>query len=214
MTQTQFFGYVCSCNLDLENMTLGQSNGTPLDHGRKLWSSIPIHPTSEKIWLENEFWLLLHCDLDYGSRSWHIQIIGSWTITVRNIIQIHQVIICTWTSAMFTLWHWKHDLVSGSCNRLRHNLINGQQLCYVSSKSKFQVKKNMDIPCVYRDLEDRTLGQGHDTAFGSWTTNYVKYRPYQTYQWKVTAWTWMLAMCALWPWPWIYDLQSMGHGQL
>ena len=37
--------------------------------------------------------------------------------------------------------------------------------------------------------------------------NCVKY-PYPTWQWGVLAQTWILGMCSLWPWPWIYDLGS------
>ena len=36
----------------------------------------------------------------------------------------------------------------------------------------------------------------------------VKYYPYQTWQWRVMARTRNLGMCALWPWPWRYDLGS------
>ena len=36
----------------------------------------------------------------------------------------------------------------------------------------------------------------------------VKYYPDLTWQWGVIAWTWISGICALWPWPWRYDLGS------
>ena len=47
--------------------------------------------------------------------------------------------------------------------------------------------------------------------------NCVKY-PDPTWQWVVMARKWILGMCALWPWPWRYDLWSrswhtLSHGQ-
>ena len=38
--------------------------------------------------------------------------------------------------------------------------------------------------------------------------NCVKYYPDPTWQWGVMAWTRISSMCALWPWPWRYDLGS------
>ena len=38
--------------------------------------------------------------------------------------------------------------------------------------------------------------------------NCVKYYPDPTWQWGVLARTRILGMCALWPWPWRYDLGS------
>ena len=38
--------------------------------------------------------------------------------------------------------------------------------------------------------------------------NCVKYYPDRTWQWGVMARTRILGMCALWPWPWRYDLGS------
>ena len=38
--------------------------------------------------------------------------------------------------------------------------------------------------------------------------NCVKYYPDLTWQWGVMARTWIFGMCALWPWPWRYDLGS------
>ena len=38
--------------------------------------------------------------------------------------------------------------------------------------------------------------------------NCVKYYPDPTWQWGVMARTKILGMCALWPWPWRYDLES------
>ena len=38
--------------------------------------------------------------------------------------------------------------------------------------------------------------------------NCVKYHPDPTWQWGIMAGTHILGMCALWPWPWRYDLRS------
>ena len=60
------------------------------------------------------------------------------------------------------------------------------------------------------DLEDMTLGKGHITAHPLvMDSNCVKY-PNPTRQLKVTAQTRILAMCALWPYPW-RDVLSQGH---
>ena len=38
--------------------------------------------------------------------------------------------------------------------------------------------------------------------------NFVKYYPDPTWKWGVMAQTRILGICALWPWPWRYDLGS------
>ena len=64
--------------------------------------------------------------------------------------------------------------------------------------------------CLHCDLG---LGR-YDLGSKSWHTiepcdnNCVKYYPDPTWQRGVMARTRILGMCALWPWPWRYDLES------
>ena len=44
-------------------------------------------------------------------------------------------------------------------------------------------------------------------TLGSWTIS-VRYYPDPTCHWGVMARTRIFSMCALWPWPWRYDLRS------
>ena len=56
-----------------------------------------------------------------------------------------------------------------------------------------------------------TLGQGHDTPLDH-GNDCLKYYPDPTrHSWRqrgIIAWTWILGICALWPWPWRDDLSS------
>ena len=103
---------------------------------------------------------------DLGSRSWHT--LESWTIIVRNIIQIQHVSEELWPGHGF--WVCLHcDLAFGI----------------------WPLVKVMTHPWAMDN------------------NNYcVKYYSDLTWQWQVMARTGILCMCALWTWPWRYDLGS------
>ena len=102
-------------------------------------------------------------------------------------------------------------------------LGNGQQLCEILSRINMAVKSygtdTHILLFVYCDLDlwGMTLCQGHDTPLGNGQQLCdILSRSNMTV--KSCCPNTHFAMCALWPWPWRYDLglkswHTLGHGQ-
>ena len=149
---------------------------------------------------------------DLWSRSWHT--LGSWTTIVWDIIQIQLGFEELWPGHGFSICvHC--DLVLGDMTfRQGHNtsLGHGQQLCEIS-RSNLAVR-NFDPDRDFQYMCTVTL------TFKIWPcvkvmkhpsvmdNKRLKYYPDPTLQWGNMARTQILVMCALWPWPWRYDLGS------
>ena len=133
MAWTRILVYVCNVTFTLEDMTLGQGHGTPLDHGQqlcKILSSSNMAVRSYGLDLRIFGMCVLWpwpWKFDFGSRSWHT--LGPWTTIVWNIIQIQHSSEELWPGhgylGMCALWPWpwRYDLESRSWHwRLRHTL--------------------------------------------------------------------------------------------
>ena len=106
-------------------------------------------------------------------------------------------------------WPWSHDLGPRHDPHLSH----GQQLCEILSRSNMAVKSyGPDMDFVYKCTVTLALEMWPwvKVMTLSWVmdNNWVKYYKDPTWQWGVMARKWILGMCALWPWPWRYDLGS------
>ena len=114
-------------------------------------------------------------------------------------------------SGMCALWPWSWSYDLGS----RHDppLSHGQQSCEMLSRSNMAVKSyGLDMDFVYKCTVTLALEvwpwvkvMTHPWVMDN---NCVKYYLDPTWQWGVMARTRNLGMCALWPWPWRYDLVS------
>ena len=93
------------------------------------------------------------------------------------------------------------------------SLGHGQQLCEILSRSNLAVRSyGPDTDFGYVCMVTLTLEiwpcvtvMTHPWVMDN---NCVKYYPDPIWQWGVMARTQILGMCALWPWPWRYDLGS------
>ena len=110
-------------------------------------------------------------------------------------------------------WPWRYDLGS----RTWQTLESWTTICEILFRSNMAVRSygpDMDFgnvctmtltseiwPWVMTKVKVKTH---------PWVTenNCVKYYSDQTWQWGVMAQTRIFGMCALWPWPWRYDLGS------
>ena len=122
-----------------------------------------------------------------GSRSWHA--LGSWTTIVRNIIQIQHGSEELWPRHGFPVYVHRSNMAVRSYGPD----MDFQYMCTVTLTLEiWPWVKVMTHPWVMDN-------------------NRVKYYPDPTWQWGVMAWTQISSMCALWPWPWIYDLKIRTH---
>ena len=160
---------------------------------------------------------------DLESRSWHT--LWSWTqlweilsrsnMAVKSYGLDTHILLCV---------HFDIDL-GGMTLGQGHDtpLGHGQQLCEILSRSNMAVRSyGPDTEFWYVCTVTLTLevwpwvkNMTHPWAMDN---NCVKYYSDPTWQWGVMARTWILGMCALWPWPWRYDLDQghntpLGHGQ-
>ena len=108
----------------------------------------------------------------------------------------------TWFLGMCgDLW----DINSGESHDTPFGL--GQQLCEILSRSDLTVRRygsNTYFGCTMTlTLEVWLLVKLITHPLDN---NCVKYYPVQTWQYWVMAWTRISGMCALWTWPWKYDL--------
>ena len=148
--------------------------------------------------------LCAQCDLDLGDKCGS----RSWTIIVWNIeIKLHSKELRSeqglWLYVQCELDNM--TLVQGHDTPLDH----GKQLCEILSKYNITVvswAKEWSCVCTV------TLEIWHWVMVMTcpWVedNNQVKYYPDPTWQQEVTTWTRILDMCALWSWPWRYDLGS------
>ena len=123
-----------------------------------------------------------------------------------------------WCKNLYSVWHV--FIRSGKFSKLvRQNVWHAEKVFNISaivwniiqiqlSSEKLWPGHRFSV-CVHCDLDfgDMTLGQGYDTPLVM-DNNCVKYYPDPTWQWGIMARTQILGMCALWPWPWRYDLGS------
>ena len=204
------------CNLDLGGMTLGQSHGTPFGHGQHLWEILSRSNMAVKSYgPDTDFGYVWPWPwrYDLGSRSWHT--LGSWTTIVWNIIQIQHGSEELWPGHW--IWVCVHcDLDLGGMTLGQGYdtpLGHGQQLCEILSRSNMAVRSyGLDMDSGYVCTVTLTLEvwpwvkvMTHPWVMDN---NCVIYYPDPTWQLGVMAWTRILGMCALWPWPWRYDLGS------
>ena len=86
-----------------------------------------------------------------------------------------------------------------------------QQLCEILSRSDLAVRSyGPDTDFQYVCTVTLTIWPWVKVMTHPWVmdNNCVKYYPDPTWQWRVMARTQISSMCALWPWPWRYDLGS------
>ena len=145
-----------------------------------------------------------------GSRSWHTLVswtnlceIWSWSNLAVRIegLDTDFWYVCTMTLT-YEIWPWSrswHTL--GPRTTIVWNIIQ-IQLCSEESCSGHRLWE-----CVHCDLGlwYMTLGK---VMTHRWVmdNNCVKYYHDPTWWWGVMARKRILGMCALWPWPWRYDL--------
>ena len=107
--------------------------------------------------------------------------------------------------------HCDHDLGEMTLGQSHDTpLGHGQQLSEILSRSNLAVRSyGPDTDFQYVCTVTLTL------EIWPWVkvmdNNWVKYYPDPTWQWGVMAQTQISRMCALWPWPWWYDLGSRSH---
>ena len=92
-------------------------------------------------------------------------------------------------------------------------LGHGQQLCEILSRSNLAVRSygpDTDFRYMCTMTLTSEIWQWVKVMTHPWVMdkNCVKYYPHPTWQWGVMAWTRISSMCALWSWPWRYDLWS------
>ena len=153
---------------------------------------------------------------DLGSRSWHT--LESWTTIVWNIIQIQHGSEELWPGHGFSVY-MQCDLHLGDMTLGQGHptpLGHGQQLCEIFSRLDKGVRSyGPDTKWTDRRTDGQTdrqtgwfLYNPPNFVCGGYNNNCLKFYPDPTRQWGVMAWTQILGMCTLWPWPWRYDLGS------
>ena len=150
---------------------------------------------------------------DLGSRSWHT--LGSWTTIVWNIIKIQLGSEELWPGHGFPVYvHYDLDLRDMTMGQGHDTpLGHDKQLCEILSRSNLAVGSyglDTDFQYVCTVILTLEIWPLVTVMTHPWVmdNNYVKYYPDPTWQWGVMARTGISSMCALWPWPWKYDLGS------
>ena len=150
---------------------------------------------------------------DLGSMSWHI--LRLQTINVWNIIQIQLGSEELWPGYGFPLYvHCDLDLGDMTLGQCRDTpLGHAQHLCEILSRSNLAVRSygpDTDFQYVCTVTMTLEIWSWVRVMTHPWVmdNNCVKYYPDPTWQWGVMAWKQISSMCALWPWPWRYDLGS------
>ena len=109
--------------------------------------------------------------------------------------------------------HCDHDLGDNGQGQGHDTLLgHGQQLCEVLSRS------NLAVRSYGPDMDFRYMCTVTTSEIWPWVkvithpcgmdNNCVKYYPDPSWQWGVMAQTQISSICALWPWPQRYDLES------
>ena len=130
----------------------------------------------------------------------------SW-VYLHALKNYYSFLIMTLTQVigMCTLWLslWRYDLGSRSWHTLGSWTIIMWNIIHIQHGSQEFWFGYRFLVCVHcgLDLGDMTLCQGHDAPFGHGQCCEIS-----RWQWRVIAPTQILVMCALWPWPWRYDL--------
>ena len=93
------------------------------------------------------------------------------------------------------------------------SFVYRQQSCEILSRSNLAVRSygpDTDFQYVCTVTLTLEIWPWVNVMTHPWVmdNNYVKYYPDPTWQWGVMARTQISSMCALWPWPWRYDLGS------
>ena len=212
MARTKF--WVCvHFDLGLGDMTLCQGHDTPLGHGQKCVKYYPDLTwrwgVIARTWIIS-MWALWpwHWRYDPGSITWHT--LGSWTISVWNIIQIQHGNEELWPWHGFSVY-MHFDLGDMTLDQGHYTpLGHGEQLCEILRVPKKQLRVMArtwiwGVLAVTLTLE---IWPWVKVITHPWImdNNYVKYYQDPTWQWGVMARTQISGMCSLWPWPWRYDL--------
>ena len=110
--------------------------------------------------------------------------------------------------------HCDHDLGDITLGQSHDTpLGHGQQLCEILSRSNLAMRSygpdtDFGYVCTVTltsEIWPWVKVRTHPSVIDN---NRVKYYPDRTWQWEVMARTLILGCCALWPWPWRYDLGS------
>ena len=210
------FSYV-NCDLDIGDMALSQGHDTPLGHGQQSWellsrSNLAMRGYGHGFFCMCALWPW-HKRYDLGSMSW--QTLGSWTISMWNIIQIQPCSEELWPEHGFSVYVpcdldlRDMTLAQGHDTPLGH----GQQLCEMLSRSILAVRLWLghrywvSVHCDL-DLQYMAFGQGHDTSFG-YGQRFCEILPRS----NMTGRSYGLnkdfgCVCVLWPWHLRYNLGS------
>ena len=106
-------------------------------------------------------------------------------------------------------WPWRYDLGTRSWHTIGSWTISVRyypdltwQWGVMARTQIFSICAQCDL-----DLEDMTLGQGHDTPF-RYRQQLREILSRSNLAVRRYAWTQFWGICAVWPWPWRYDLGS------
>ena len=177
-------------------MILGQGHGhdTPMGHGQQLCEILSSSNLAVR---------------SYGPDT-DFQYVCTVTLTLE---------IWPWVKVMTHPWVMDNNCVKLYPDRTREYEVMAQTRCEQTNRQTDQQTDRV-IPTVYTPPQNFVCGgikrelkysmKGANIHFNlTITCICVKYYPDPTWQWGVMARTWILGMCALWPWPWSYDLGSM-----
>ena len=126
--------------------------------------------------------------MDNNCVKYHLKSSYQWKVIARTLILV-----------IYSLWPWllRYDLASRSLHTLGCEIWFKSNMAVRSYWQKCWLSVHCDL-----NLEDMTLGQGHDTPL-------VHRQQHSNlgYLWKVMVRTRISAIRALWPWPRRYDLE-------
>ena len=204
--------------LDLGGMTLGQGHDTPLGHGQQLCEILSRFNMAVRSYCpDTDFGYV--CTVTLTLEIWPlVKVMTHPWVMDNNCVKYYPdptwqwgVMARTRNLGMCALWPWPWRLTLGQSHDTP--LGHGQQLCEILSRYNMAVRSycpdtDFGYVCtVTLTLEIWPLVKvmTHPRVMDN---NCVKYYPDPTWQWGVIDRTRILGMCALWPWPWRYDLGS------
>ena len=148
-----------------------------------------------------------HWRYDLRSRSWHN--LGSWTISVLNIIPIQHSSEELWPRHTFLVCvHCDLDLGDMTLGQGHDTPLGHEQLREILSRSDKGVRSYFRCICIVTLTLEIWPWVKVMTQPWVMDNSCVKYYPDPTWKWGVMARTRIFGMCSLWPWPWRYYLGS------
>ena len=207
------------CDLDLTDMTLGQGHDTLFGHGQQLCEILSRSNLAVRSYgPDTDFQYMCTVTLTLEIWPWVKVMTHPWVMD-NNCVKYY--LDPTWQWGVKLPGHgflvYVHcdldleDMTSGQGHDTP--LGHGQQLCEILSRSNLAVRSyGPDTDFHYMCTVTLTLEiwpwvkvMTHPWVMDN---NCVIYYPDPTWQWGVMARTRISSMCALWPWPWRYDLLS------